>query len=275
MRQTPMPSPVRSTTTNVPRMTGTLPRSARRAPMPRPTSDRPTQDSADTRRRQEELRQRQAEVERQREKAIYDAERQAEAERRKIEIETAQLQRLEAERRQAREAREARIREEESRRRAEAQRAEEARLAAERRREEELARERERLEREQWRRQQEREMTAQQAWDLYERRWQTAWDESDDGDLTFASIPWPMHPQPLSPTELDGAQVRAFILSPSHSQNKGHKQRLREQLLRFHPDRFEGRWLSRVRESDRAAVQQGVNMVARFLNDALAHHSSM
>jgi len=39
-------------------------------------------------------------------------------------------------------------------------------------------------------------------------------------------------------------------------------------MLRFHPDRFEGRWIGRVREADRPAVKEGVGRVVRVLNEA-------
>ncbi len=38
-------------------------------------------------------------------------------------------------------------------------------------------------------------------------------------------------------------------------------------MLRFHPDRFEGRWMSAVRYDDRAAVKEGAGRVMRFLNE--------
>ncbi|KAF8334125.1 uncharacterized protein EI90DRAFT_3121466 [Cantharellus anzutake] len=115
------------------------------------------------------------------------------------------------------------------------------------------------------------------AWEMYEQRWHfTMSDEiGSAAPLSFESIPWPMNPRPTSVDELDGALVKSFILSPAHSQGKPAKQRLRDQLLRFHPDRFEGRWLSRVCENDRSAVKEGVNKVARYLNEALSQHSSL
>ena len=44
----------------------------------------------------------------------------------------------------------------------------------------------------------------------------------------------------------------------------------RDQLLRFHPDRFEGRILLRCSEGERIAVKEGADKVTRYLNDALA-----
>ncbi|KAF9516383.1 hypothetical protein BS47DRAFT_1292502, partial [Hydnum rufescens UP504] len=115
-----------------------------------------------------------------------------------------------------------------------------------------------------------------EAWNEYERRWEAIGNgDLNESNLTFASIPWPMNPQPASVQDLNAERIKSFILSPAHSQNKSHKHLLREQLLRFHPDRFETRLLERVRESDRAAVKEGANMVARYLNDALPLYNSL
>ncbi len=236
------------------------------------------------------------------------AQRQQEAERRRAEIEVARLRAEEARIREGGEAARQRRKEQEaaaaaaaasdSRRLQEQLQQEQRRRAAEEARIQELQRqrrEREEQEREQ-RAAQEREqelrkrrqpasrptspytfLPMKEAWEVYERRWHSAVAE-DAGNaalLTFESIPWPMNPQPTSVHELDGALVKSFILSPAHSLGKPAKQRLREQLLRFHPDRFLGRWLSRVGENDRAAVKEGVNKVARYINEALAQHSSL
>ncbi|KAF8305529.1 hypothetical protein DL93DRAFT_2036514, partial [Clavulina sp. PMI_390] len=88
--------------------------------------------------------------------------------------------------------------------------------------------------------------------------------------LSFASIPWPTEWQPRSSDDITNEAIKSFILSPLHSSSKQPRQRLREQLLRFHPDRFEGRWLHRVRESDREQVRSAMNSVVRCLNEALS-----
>ena len=59
------------------------------------------------------------------------------------------------------------------------------------------------------------------------------------------------------------------MLSPHHSPEKKARDRLKEQLLRWHPDRFEGKWLTRVAEEDREEVKKGVGQVARALNELM------
>ena len=238
------------------------------------------------RRLQQQKVQQQQEAERRREEARIKAEEEAARQKRKEQEAAAAAsdarwlqEQLQEQRRRA--AEEARIQAELQRQRREREEQEQEQRATQER-EQRAAREREQELRK--RRQQASRPTSpntllpmSEAWELYERRWHSAVveDAGNAAFLTFESIPWPMNPQPMSVHELDGALVKSFILSPAHSLGKPAKQKLREQLLRFHPDRFEGRWLSRVRESDRTAVKEGVNKVARYINEALAQHSSL
>jgi len=50
------------------------------------------------------------------------------------------------------------------------------------------------------------------------------------------------------------------------------KERIKSALRRWHPDRF-GRVLGRVDEKDKEAVERGVGIVARCLNDLLAQEN--
>ena len=50
---------------------------------------------------------------------------------------------------------------------------------------------------------------------------------------------------------------------------KERRVRLREALLRFHPDKFEGRCLRYVREADQERVREGVAEVTRGINALL------
>ncbi|KAG8880680.1 hypothetical protein FRB98_004773 [Tulasnella sp. 332] len=160
--------------------------------------------------------------------------------------------------------------------------AEEREAARERRREEQAEFERReelRLRREQelhWEREQqdrtrqERELrAAQAAWSQYEARWQAMQDgtHAPPGTLlTFRDIPWPvvgsMREGPHCLTE---SRLRAFLQAQSNDP-KVLKQRAKEMLLRYHPDRFEGRWMQLVRQEDVLLVKDGVERVTRFLN---------
>ena len=114
-----------------------------------------------------------------------------------------------------------------------------------------------------------REEEERAAWDRYESRWnELLSSEASSEPLTFESIPWPLTSPPRNVEELRPARITVFILSSQHSRGQSMKDRVRHALRRWHPDRF-GRILARVREEDRAMVEEGVGIVARCLNGLL------
>lgn len=223
------------------------------------------EETLETRQREDSLRQRQADFERQRDLArrtLEQVQREkaaAQAAREKAAID-AQL----AAARQA---------DEERQRRKQAARVAAEQAAAEHRRalaeiERQKGEERRQREADRLRREQSQRKRTWDAWERYDERWASLGEKGTD--LTFADIPWPTSIQPRSPSDISSFAIKNFVLSPLHSTDKSTRQRLREQLLRYHPDRFEGRWLTRVRESDRDAVKLATNNVARYLNEALS-----
>ncbi|KAG2078869.1 hypothetical protein BDR04DRAFT_6767 [Suillus decipiens] len=135
-------------------------------------------------------------------------------------------------------------------------------IAEERRREAEKAKERVMRERARL------ERAIIDAWNVYELRWVALSAAYDGIVLKFRDIPWPLLIPPLAPSEITPEGVGAFILSTAHSPEQSPKERIRAALLRWHPDRF-CRVLGRVRESERNAVEEGVGIVVRCLNDLL------
>lgn len=107
------------------------------------------------------------------------------------------------------------------------------------------------------------------AWKVYESRWASIGTASSNEPLSFMSLPWPMLDPPSSLSSLTLARISAFILSNAHSQGHTPRERIKEALRRWHPDRF-GRLLQRVVETDRAVVEEGVGIVARCLNEMLS-----
>ncbi|KIK94521.1 hypothetical protein PAXRUDRAFT_142661 [Paxillus rubicundulus Ve08.2h10] len=126
---------------------------------------------------------------------------------------------------------------------------------------------------------------------IYEQRWKELLDPlaQEDPLLTFADIPWPLFTgQPLSShrsssdhvltltvEEITAEAVSAFLLSdidsllpttPNSSEIKRDRDKLKETLLRFHPDKFEGRLMRRVLAGDKDRVKEAVGQVARVLN---------
>ncbi|THH03907.1 hypothetical protein EW145_g5905 [Phellinidium pouzarii] len=105
------------------------------------------------------------------------------------------------------------------------------------------------------------------AWSTYEKRWATILTTSDS--LSFASIPWPMLCYPSSPSSISCGAISAFLLSQTHSTNQSPKERIKEALRRWHPDRF-GRLLKRVLIDEMKVVEEAVGIVARCLNELLS-----
>ena len=141
-------------------------------------------------------------------------------------------------------------------------------------------RDRERRERNEARKQQEerrRKRRERQAVEEMSHAWQTysaSWDTLNSNPpavptLHFQNIPWPIQHPPTSPEQLTADAISAFVLSPLHSHGKNRKQRIREALLVFHPDRFD-KWTRLVRnEPDRQLVREAAGSVVRILNALL------
>lgn len=109
------------------------------------------------------------------------------------------------------------------------------------------------------------------AWRDYEARWAGLSGSAEQ--LTFQTIPWPLVSSPASPTDITPAGIAMFLLSPLHSQSQSRKDRIRSAQLRWHPDRFR-RLIGRVIEGDRPAVEEGVGIIARCLNDLMAKETT-
>ena len=132
-------------------------------------------------------------------------------------------------------------------------------------------RQRRRQEHHQMEREAERRRQAE-AWKVYESQWAAIAVGNDDSPLKFRSVPWPMTLPPRSAREVTSEAVAKFILSHAHSEGASRKDRIKNALRRWHPDRF-GRILNRVDVTDRAAVERGVGTVVRCLNDLLAREN--
>ncbi|KAJ3560101.1 hypothetical protein NP233_g11054 [Leucocoprinus birnbaumii] len=105
------------------------------------------------------------------------------------------------------------------------------------------------------------------AWDRYESGWETL--ISSTAALGFEDIPWPTKSIPTAPSDITPSAVVYLLLSPFHSPKQTRKERLRSAQLRWHPDRFR-RVINRVNEEDREAVEEGVGIIARCLNDLMS-----
>ncbi|KAJ8473424.1 hypothetical protein ONZ51_g7872 [Trametes cubensis] len=159
-------------------------------------------------------------------------------------------------------------------------------------REKALREETRRLERaaEEERRQRRRERDrsrAVQARESYDVRWKELLSQSTpaapEGTMRFADVPWPVLPPsssskrgeqqlPIALEDLTTDAISSFLLpatvgpADEETAKKDRKEKLRETMLRFHPDKFEGRVMRLVRSADKEMVKEGVGIVARTLN---------
>ncbi|KAH8994448.1 hypothetical protein EDB92DRAFT_2053149 [Lactarius akahatsu] len=91
--------------------------------------------------------------------------------------------------------------------------------------------------------------------DTYDRRWVELLN-SKSVDLGFGDVPWPVRGK-VEIAQLTTEAISAFLFPSGSGVERGRtrKEVLREAMLRFHPDKFEGR--------DRDPVREGANAVAR------------
>ncbi|CAE6471930.1 unnamed protein product [Rhizoctonia solani] len=91
-----------------------------------------------------------------------------------------------------------------------------------------------------------------------------------DEKLSFTDIPWPTL-YPICGTHgLSKDSVKHIALSELLYPEKDRRGRLLAFLRHWHPDKFVGRWMQHICESDRTAVQEGVTMVAGIVNELLS-----
>ncbi|PPQ67746.1 hypothetical protein CVT26_007034 [Gymnopilus dilepis] len=91
-------------------------------------------------------------------------------------------------------------------------------------------------------------------------------------ELTWNDFPWPMLKPPSNPDEISSALISAYFQSPlwpDKDKSKTPKDRIKDHVRRWHPDRFETKMLPRVGESEKEKVKAGAGNVARYLNDLL------
>lgn len=101
----------------------------------------------------------------------------------------------------------------------------------------------------------------------YESRWNELVEfRSESADLGFGDIPWPVRGGAADISQLTVEAISGFLFEEQKEEEveaRIRKEELRGTMLRFHPDKFEGRIVRRVRDEDREAVRQGANAVTR------------
>ncbi|KAG7091099.1 hypothetical protein E1B28_010154 [Marasmius oreades] len=131
-----------------------------------------------------------------------------------------------------------------------------------------------------------------EAIDVYHGRWKKLLSTQSDSLTTvgFNDIPWPVFPSEhdrkgstsscISLEDLTKDAISAFLFMSTSStplsdmkiedaekEKKDRKDKLRETFLRFHPDKFEGRFMYKVPQGDQEKVRAGLATVVRALNE--------
>jgi hypothetical protein len=90
--------------------------------------------------------------------------------------------------------------------------------------------------------------------------------------LQWADFPWPVFSNATKKEDITLEAVADYVFAPLrlHHDRAMSKERLKEIIRRWHPDRFEVKYLTRVVNlHEREMVREGAGMVVRFLNDLL------
>ncbi|KAG5641344.1 hypothetical protein DXG03_005457 [Asterophora parasitica] len=153
-----------------------------------------------------------------------------------------------------------------------------------RRHEEQFQRQQERFREEQQRMENARQQRAQGiiptndeilgAYEKHERMWEKLPSVTE---LRWESIPWPTFRAPKIPEDITYNAVLAYLQSPLYPEkdkSRPYKDRLKEHIRRWHPDRFETKTLTRVIEEDQERVKEAAGSVVRTLNDLLTRSNA-
>ena len=94
---------------------------------------------------------------------------------------------------------------------------------------------------------------------------------SNSDELFWHDFPWPVRKPPKDPEDLTSTRIVAYVLSQYYpgGESKSSKDRIKEHIKEWHPDRFETKYLPKVVQEDREKVQEGARVVVRVLNEML------
>jgi len=106
------------------------------------------------------------------------------------------------------------------------------------------------------------------AWGRYENGWEAI--ARSAAPLGFADIPWPTKSIPTTISDITPSTIVTLLLSPFHPQKQTRKERLRS----AQPDRFR-KLMGRIRDEDKKAVEEGVGIISRCLNDLMSKEKTL
>jgi hypothetical protein len=129
-------------------------------------------------------------------------------------------------------------------------------------------RERRRMEEEDRQRHREHEARRSKgAYDAYLSSWSLLASRAlSKGSLSLKDIPWPMSSPLAATSDISSDQISSFLFADLSSADKPRKQRIREALLIYHPDRFE-KWASLISNGgERVLAREAAGTISRILN---------
>ncbi|THH08817.1 hypothetical protein EW146_g8872 [Bondarzewia mesenterica] len=107
----------------------------------------------------------------------------------------------------------------------------------------------------------------------YEAKWKILKGGKPNVALNWASFPFPLFETPARGgiKQITPEAVRKFLFHPDHPLKKPAKERIKAELLRWHPDKINQTLIRFVDESDQAIVQQAAGEVAKILTRLNEH----
>ncbi|KAM6492225.1 hypothetical protein JOM56_011949, partial [Amanita muscaria] len=88
--------------------------------------------------------------------------------------------------------------------------------------------------------------------------------------LRWDSFPWPMLRRPKTVEDIMESTIFAYLFTKFYPDNhKSEKDRVKEHIKRWHPDKFNTKYLPKVIEDDKERVKEGAGVVVRGLNAIL------
>ncbi|KAI0279240.1 hypothetical protein BC826DRAFT_877449, partial [Russula brevipes] len=105
-------------------------------------------------------------------------------------------------------------------------------------------------------------------YEYHENKWRQL---RDCDNLRWNNFAWPVFKRPSEPEEMTTIAIGAYVLSKyaPDASTKSPKDRVKDHLRWWHPDKFELQILPRVVEEEREKVRIGASVVVRGLNELL------
>ncbi|KAG1728687.1 hypothetical protein EDD22DRAFT_789039, partial [Suillus occidentalis] len=108
---------------------------------------------------------------------------------------------------------------------------------------------------------------------LYDAKWQELKLSKKLAPVMFCEMPWPIFQQGCtSPDDISCRSLEEFIFHPLRPgmELKSRKDRLKVEILKFHPDKFNSNIVRKLRECDREKAIEFAGVLARMLTHMMA-----